>query len=160
MSELTSQHAQNVANMFIESFNKDFGENFIFDRQDLAGSEYDLLFANREKTKTLKVQVVTAVSSRGEELVSFENFKKGRTESPATQHLQSDVLRVEEAVGHKRMKYPSDVSNDMVLLIDFDYFPWSQNNLSKMKEVAQKFGRGFKNVYCLHLGQNKCERLL
>lgn len=157
MSEPKKEIALKLAEVFIKKFNQDFDKDFIFDHQDEKNQDYDFLF--KKNGETLQVQLVEAVPVRGRELKGLKEFENGNIQSCGILRLQTDELRVEESLG-KKLNHHYSTENKLVILIDFGSFAWDQDNLVEMRNKADEFKGKFKNVYCVHLGKNICERLV
>ena len=157
MSEPSKERTGEVTDIFIKRFNQDFNKSFVFNHQDQAYRDYDFLF--KDDSEFLMVQYIEAVPTRGEELSSLKNFENDKVQQNTALHLQTDELRIEESLGRK-LNHHYSTEDQLVILIDFGLFSWNLDSLPKMQDVTRRFKGKFKNVYCVHLGKQMCEKLI
>lgn len=165
MAEITKEKAKNLMAIFLPKYNSEMKTDYIFDSVDIVSNDYDIICVNKRNKKDIfRIQVVEAVPVRNtkerKELTELKKFERGEIDETVALHLQTDELRIEEALGHKFNKYPNNTQKDLIILIDFGLFPWQDENLINIKKAAEQFKGNFKAVYCIHEGQKKCEKLI
>ena len=141
-------------------YNGEHSSDYASDSFKLDGGDFDILcYSQSNIKKTLKIQVVESMVTRGKELVELKKFERGEVNGEAI-HMQDDWLQIEEAIGHKFHKYPTPaLQEDLIILIYFSLFPWKAENLEKMRQTAEKFKGNFLGVYCIRINPDECQRL-
>jgi len=159
MAEITYEKAKNLAEIFLQVYNKEENSSYyfyIFDEKNQ--NEWDFICKNN-LNEILKIQVIEGISMRGKELVQQKKFERGQIETTTPLHLQSPELIVEEALGRKMQNYDSKINKDLIVLINFALFPYNKEDLPKMKDEASEYKNKFKGVYVIHEGKQLCDKL-
>lgn len=160
MSEITEKQAGDFLRVFLPVYNSEHSSDYAVDPFEVDGGDFDILcYGSSDKKKTLKIQVVESMVTRGKELAVLKKFERGEADAEPI-HMQDDWMQIEEAAGHKLNKYPTaELQKDLVILIYFTLFPWKAENLEKMKQTAEKFKGNFIGVYCIRIDPDECLRL-